>query len=102
MSADLRRFHAGADTDAEVAAAEAPLQAERAAEQAYHPQRHGPGRPPAFAPRIQEALRHWARASFARDQAQARQDEARTLIRALGEAYHPYELERGEALSRPT
>lgn len=85
------------EADAEVAAAEAQLQAERAAEQAYHPQRHGPGRPPAFAQRIQEALRRWARASFARDQAQARQDEAQTVIRALGEAYHPYELERGEA-----
>jgi len=43
------------EADAEVAAAEAPLQAERAAEQAYHPPRHGPGRPPAYETRNQEA-----------------------------------------------
>jgi hypothetical protein len=85
------------EADAEVAAAEAHLQAEREAEQAYRRQRHGPGRPPAFAQRIQSALQRWARASFQRDQAQARQEAARTLIRALGEAYHPYDLERGEA-----
>ena len=87
------------EADAELAAAEAQLQAERAAEQRYHQQRHGPGRPPAFAQRIQDALQRWARASFQRDQAQARQQEARTLIRAIGEADHPYDLERGEAQS---
>jgi hypothetical protein len=85
------------EADAEVAAAEAHLQAEREAEQAYRRQRHGPGRPPAFAQRIQSALQRWARAACERDQAQAPQEEARTLIRALGEAYHPYDLERGEA-----
>jgi hypothetical protein len=42
--------------------AEAPLQAERAAEQAYHPQRHGPGRPPAFAQR--RCSHHGARLSI--------------------------------------
>ena len=83
--------------DAEVAAAEAQLQAERAAEQAYRQQRHGPGRPPAFAQRIQGALQRWARAACERDQAQARQEEAKTLLRALGEADHPFDLERGEA-----
>jgi len=85
------------EADAEVAAADADLQAERAAEQAYHQQRHGPGRPPAFAQRIQAALQRWARAASERDQAQARQEEAKTLIRALGEADHPFDLERGEA-----
>jgi hypothetical protein len=83
--------------DAEVATAEAQLQAEREAEQAYRQQRHGPGRPPAFAQRIQAAWQRCAGASFERDQAQARQEEAKTLIRALGEADHPFDLERGEA-----
>jgi hypothetical protein len=83
--------------DAEVAAAEAQLQDERAAEQAYRAQHHGPGRPPAFAQRIRDALAALARATVARDQAQARQGEARALIRTLGEAYHPYDLERAEA-----
>jgi len=85
------------EADAEVAAAEAQLQAQRAAKQAYHRQRHGPGRPPAFAQRLQEARQRCARASLERDHAQARQDEAKQLIRALGEAYHPFDLERGEA-----
>ncbi len=53
----LSRARARREADAEVAAAEAQLQAERAAEQAYHQQRHCLGRPPAFAQRIQEALR---------------------------------------------
>lgn len=85
--------------EAQVEAAEAQLHAEREAEQAYRRQRHGPGRPSAFAPRIQSALQRWAGAAVARDQAHARQAEAKTLIRALGEAYHPFDLERGEAQS---
>jgi hypothetical protein len=83
--------------DAEVASAEAQLQQARAAEQAYRAQRHGPGRPPAFAQRIRDALATLARATVAREQAQARQSEARALIRAFGEAYHPYDLERAAA-----
>ena len=83
--------------DAEVAGAEAQLAQARAAEQAYHTQRRGPGRPPAFAQRIRDALAALARATVARNQAQARRLEARTLIRALGEAYHPYDLERAAA-----
>lgn len=85
------------EADAEVAAAETHLQAEREAEQRYRQQRHGSGRPPAFAQRIQDALQRWAAAAVARDQTQARQEEAKTLIRALGEAYPPFDLERGEA-----
>jgi hypothetical protein len=89
-----RAVHAA---DAEVASAEAQLAAARAAEQAYRAQRHGPGRPPAFAQRIRDALTSLARATVTRDQAQARRLEARRLIRALGEAYHPFDLERAEA-----
>jgi len=82
--------------DAEVASAEAQLAGARADEQAYRAQRHGPGRPPAFAQRLRDALATVARASVARDQTQARQGDARELIRAFGEAYHPYDLERAE------
>ena len=85
------------EAQAGVVAAEAYLQAEREAEQAYRRQRHGPGRPPAFTQRIQHALQRWARASLERDQGQTHQAEARKLIQALGEAYHPFDLERGEA-----
>jgi len=82
------------EADAEVATAEAQLQAEREAEQADRQQRHGPGRPPAFAQRIQGALQRWARAACERHQAQARQAEAKTLIRALAEADHPFDRKR--------
>lgn len=56
-----RAVHAA---DAEVASAEAQLAAARAAEQAYRAQRHGPGRPPAFAQRIRDALTSLARGPF--------------------------------------
>jgi hypothetical protein len=55
--------------DAEVVTAEAQLEQARAAEQAYRAQRQGPGRPPAFAPRIRDALTTSARVTVARDQA---------------------------------
>jgi hypothetical protein len=85
--------------EAHEAAAEAAWQEARAAEQAYHEQRHGPGRPPAFAQRIDEALSTLVQAQVAHEQAQARLDEAKALIGALGAAYHPYELEHGQAQS---
>ena len=86
--------------DARVAAAEAQLNAERAAEQAYQDQRpHPPGRPPAFGQRIQTALTEWAEAQVEHEQAQARQVEARAMIRELGELYHPYELQQGHVQS---
>ncbi len=84
--------------EARVTAAEAHWQAERAAEQAYRRQRRRPrGRPPAFAQRIQEALRELTQAEAERNRAQAHQSEARELIRALGELYHPYALQSAEA-----
>jgi hypothetical protein len=36
-------------------------------------------------------------AEVAHTQAQARQSEARELVRELGIGYHPYDLERGQA-----
>ena len=85
--------------EAQEAAAEVSWQEARAAEQIYHQQRHGPGRPPAFAQRIDRALSALVQAGLARERAQARQDEAKALIGALGEAYHPYDLEHGRAQS---
>jgi hypothetical protein len=57
--------------------------------------RGDPRRCPAHPGSLQ--LQRWARALCERDQAQARQEEGETLMRALGEAYHPFDLERGEA-----
>ena len=84
--------------EAQVASAEAHCEAERAAEQAYRRQRpHPPGRPPAFEQRIQGAMGELAQAKIELEQAQARQREARDLLGELGELYHPYALENGQA-----
>jgi hypothetical protein len=86
--------------DARVAAAEAPLNAERTAAQTYHDQRpHPPGRPPAFGPRMQTALTEWATAQVEHEQAQARPIAARAMIRERGDGYHPYELQQGHVPS---
>jgi len=76
--------------ESHVAAAQASWEAERAAELAYWRQPRRPrGRPPGFAQRIQAAVEELTRAEAEREQAQTRQCEARTLIRALGELYSP-------------
>jgi hypothetical protein len=82
--------------EAQERAAEAQWHGARAAEQAYRQRPHGPGRPPAFAQRIQAARRALAQATLEREQAQARQQEARDLIAAFSERYHPYHLQDGQ------
>ena len=83
---------------ASVAAAQTSLDAERAAEQAYDAQSPRPrGRPPAFAARIEAALAVVVQAEADQVQTQARQAEARELVRELGTLYHPYDLEQGQA-----
>jgi hypothetical protein len=86
-------------TEAQAEAAEAQHRAERAAEQAWREEQHGPGRPPAFGKRIATALAEAVRAACGRDRAKARRQEARELIRAIATAYHPYALEQGDAQS---
>ncbi len=83
---------------ATVAAAQTRWAVERAAQQAYEEQSPRPcGRPPAFAARIHAAMSEVVQAEIAHTQAQARQCEARELVRELGILYHPYDLERGQA-----
>lgn len=73
-----------------VVAAQAQWEAERAAPQVFAARLPRPrGRPPAFATRIQAALSALVAAKAERDRAQARQREARELIRELGVLYHP-------------
>jgi hypothetical protein len=84
--------------EARVVAAQAQWEAERAAQQAFEARVPRPlGRPPAFAAHIAAALSARVAAEAERAQAQARQSEARELIRALGVLYHPYDLEQGQA-----
>ncbi len=83
---------------ASVAAAQTRWEGERAAAQAYEDLSPRPcGRPPAFAARIHAALSDLVQAQTEHTQAQARQTEARELVRALGTLYHPYDLEHGRA-----
>ncbi len=95
MSLALKRAEQHAET--EEAKAKAHWQAQCAAEQAYHRQRHGPGRPPAFAARIDRALSASVKASLARERAQAHRAESKALIGALSEVDHPYDLQHGQA-----
>jgi hypothetical protein len=82
--------------DATLAAAQARLDGERAALRTYEAQpRHPRGRPPAFAARIDAALTEVVQADAELTAAQARQAEARELMRELGDVYHPYDLECG-------
>jgi hypothetical protein len=54
------------------------------------------GRPPDFKARIDAALNVLVAAEAELAQAQARQSEARELIRELGVLYHPYDLQQGQ------
>lgn len=84
--------------EASVAAAQAHWETERAAQQAFEDRSPRPlGRPPAFETRIQSALTARVQAEAEHAQAQARQTEARELIRELGILYHPYDLDTGHA-----
>jgi hypothetical protein len=75
-------------TEAHEAAAEVAWQEARAAEQVYHRQRHGPGRPPAFAQRIDEALSALVQAQVVREQAQSRLPQySQTCVRAVGPTF---------------
>jgi hypothetical protein len=86
--------------DAAVAAAQAHLDAQRAAQRADEAQsRHPRGRPPAFAAQIEAALTDLVAAEAGQTQAQARQTEARELIRELGHLDHPYDVETGQVQS---
>ena len=82
---------------ARVVAAQAQWEAERVARQVFDARVPRPlGRPPAFETRLQAALsvRVAAEAELARTQ--ARQREARELIREIGVLYHPYDLQQGQ------
>ncbi len=95
MSLSLKRAEQQAESDE--ANTQARWQDACAAEQAYHRRRHGPGRPPAFAARIDDALNDHVQASRARAQARAHRAEAKALIGAFSEVDHPYEIQQGQA-----
>lgn len=89
--------HAQQQAEAEEVKAKARWQAAYAAEQEYHRHPHGPGRPPAFAARIDGALRDYVQSSLARERAEARRAEAKGLIGEVSALDHPYDLAHGQA-----
>ena len=95
MSLALRRAEQQAET--EEAKTKAHWQAQCAAELTYQCQGHGPGRPPAFAARIDRALEAYVQASLARERAQAHRAESKALIGAFSALDHLYELQHGQA-----
>ncbi len=94
MTLPLARAVAQAETDE--ASAKAAWREACAAKEAYARRRHGPGRPPAFAARIEHAFNRYLGASLARERAQSHRDEAKALIGSFSEADHPFDLEHGQ------
>jgi hypothetical protein len=95
MSLALRR--AEQQAEAEEAKTKACWQAQCDAERVYQRQRHGPGRPTAFAGRIDRALNAYVQASLVRERAQAHRAQSKALIGAFSALDHPYELQQGQA-----
>lgn len=95
MSLALVRAQRQAQTEEDQA--KARWQAACAAEQDYDRHPHGPGRPPAFAARIDATLRDYVQCSLARERAEARRSEAKVLIAEVSTLDHPYDLEHGQA-----
>lgn len=97
QATSLSLARAQQQAQAEEAKAKTRWQAACVAEQEYHRHPHGPGRPPAFAARINGALRDYVQSSLARERVEARRTEAKVLIADLSALDHPYDLEHGQA-----
>ena len=77
------------------ARATASLQEQQRQAEQWPLEAHGPGRPPDFALRLQQAASSQAQALSTREEAQHRQELCREAIRGVGEAYHPVDLSTG-------
>lgn len=66
---------------------------------AYRQEPHGPGRPPAFATRIEHARTHEAQARTSLEHAMTRQERVKAAIQGVSTTYHPYDLDTGMARS---
>lgn len=87
-----------AHAEVAVAQAQAQVAAERAAQADYAGQSPRPrGRPPAFERRVEAALAVQVEAERELALAQERRMQARESVREISAAYHPYDLESGQA-----
>lgn len=85
------------EAETAVANAQAELDKQRQAQQAYQNQSlHPPGRLPRFKQRITDALGELVAAERQHEQAQAQVAEARDILQELGAAYHPYDLQTAQ------
>lgn len=75
--------------------AEAVLQATEVEARQWSQGTHGPGRPPNFQSRIDEARQQHGKALQAAHQARENQEKSRSTIRAIGALYHPVDLTTG-------
>lgn len=66
---------------------------------AHCPELRGPGRPPNFPKRIEEAAQAQERTEQAVEDIKAEQQQVREALRGLAEAYHPFDLKTGQLRS---
>lgn len=93
LNAELRRARRTHEEAIEVTAAW-----KQAAElYAHYPELRGPGRPPNFLKRIEQAAQEQARQAL--EQVKAEQQQVREALRGIAEAYHPFDLKTGQLRS---
>lgn len=72
------------------------LRRHQADKAAYEQRRRGPGRPPDFPKRIQQAQAQVAEACAQLETARTRQTRARQAMQGISTAYHPYDVKTGQ------
>jgi transcriptional regulator with XRE-family HTH domain len=63
--------------------------------EAYLCEKHGPGRPPEFDKRIEEARKLEQEARRSHETISAQQERVKNAVQKIGEVYHPFDLETG-------
>jgi hypothetical protein len=86
----------------EVERAEQKVRNQEAAQEKYAAQKRGPGRPPNFDKRIENARQEKKEATENLIMRQEQQEQARKANKAISGIYHPYNLETGEAQDTAT
>jgi hypothetical protein len=86
----------------EVARAEQKVKQQEAAKTKYYSQKQGPGRPPNFDKRLENARQEKKEATENLGVRQEQQERARKANKAISRVYHPYNLQTGEAQTAET
>ncbi len=67
----------------------------------HYPELRGPGRPPNFPKRIEQAAQAQEQARQGLEQVKAEQQQVREALRGIAEAHHPFDLKTGQRRSVP-